>query len=185
MRHILAAAIIALASLLLFGCIGDSRPSACSNVAPSKLANCIYINAVSEQNPFYCYSISDSAQRATCLKDAADPSMKKALERSLPEQRESIFNEQQEPEEAPPAPPSKPPAKPSVPCDYANLTQKDSCIKDMATNKSAISNCEQIQAQTIREHCISEIAQKTKSPSSCSALTVETNRNLCNLYSQG
>ncbi|MEM2138046.1 MAG: hypothetical protein QW568_03075 [Candidatus Anstonellaceae archaeon] len=185
MRHILAAAIIALASLLLFGCIGDSRPSACAGVPASKLANCVYINAVSEQNPFYCYSIPDSAQRATCLKDAADPSMKKALERSLPEQRNSIFGQPEAPEEQPPAPPAKPPAKPSVPCDYANLTQRDSCIKDMAANKSAISNCEQIQTQTIREHCISEIAQKTKNPSSCNALAVESNRNLCNLYSQG
>jgi hypothetical protein len=111
--------------------------------------------------------------------------MKKALDRSLPSQRDSIFSEPEPEDEAPPAPPAAPPAKPSVPCDYANITQKDSCIRGMAANQSAISTCEQIQTQAIREHCISEIAQKKRNPESCKELAVEANRNLCNLYSQG
>jgi hypothetical protein len=177
----------AFALLLIFGCIGDSTPASCAGVSPSKLPNCIYTNAISDQNPFYCYSLKNATQREICLRDASDPAMKKAYDRSLPSERDSVFGEpapSQEPSPPPPPPNNIVPA-PAVPCDYPNLTAKDSCLKDMASNQSSFATCERIATQSIREHCISEIAQKTKNITACNDLIVEANRNLCNAYSHG
>lgn len=173
--------------VLLFGCIGDAKPSVCAGVSPAKLPNCIYINAVSEQNPFYCYSIANESQRETCLKDASNPAMKKALERSLPSQRDSVFNDGQADDDMPPPPPPQggaPPA-PSSQCDSANATQKDICLREAAIGRLAVSECEQVSTSSIRAQCISTIAQRTKNLSACNLLANESSRALCNFYAQG
>ncbi|MCX8174695.1 MAG: hypothetical protein N3E51_00615 [Candidatus Micrarchaeota archaeon] len=189
-----AAAIVAF--LLLFfisGCAQRTIPSACASSEPSRLANCIYNNAVTEQNPYYCYSLEDKRQREICMRDAADPNARKALLNSLASEREAIFVAQEgqahskqggnfeSPEEAAPQ------AQAAEQSSCAGLigTARDNCFKTVALESQQIAYCESISDATIRKSCISEIARKTKDIQSCKTLSQKENINLCNLYVKG
>ncbi len=173
--------------IVLFGCLQPSLPESCAGVAKSKLANCVYVGAVSEQNPFYCYSLSDIEQRKTCLQDAADPAMKKALQRALPSQRDAIF--ETEDNELPPTPPNvqpKPvPMLPSGSCDSADASEKDSCLVSAAISQSDMSLCGMVFDLKARQMCISDLARKTKNISACDVLEDENDQLLCRGYAKG
>ncbi len=182
-------AFLAATVFLLSGCIQDQVPSACAKVAGAKLANCIYTNAVLDQNPYYCYSLSSTEQRQICMRDAANPAMKKKLQSALPSQRDAIFGDTPvaAKDELPPPPPAEEISAPSPgqECNANAGPEKDTCIKSEATSSKNIKLCESIAGMPVREACISEIAQKTKNVSSCSALTSQNDSNLCRTYSSG
>ena len=75
----LLAALIAASIIFLFGCVQVSPPESCTSLSAADQPGCIYYTAVMNQDPYACYALQDTAQRTVCLKDAIDPTAKKAL----------------------------------------------------------------------------------------------------------
>ncbi|MFA4983030.1 MAG: hypothetical protein WC588_02315 [Candidatus Micrarchaeia archaeon] len=185
-------ALAALSILLFaFGCAQSSLPQACSALPAEKMPNCAYVSAVLEQNPFYCYSLPDPEQRATCIRDSSGPVMKSELERSSQSQRDSIFapSEAQVPPAAtqPPATQdqTQPPAADETVCMEKQGGERDSCLSAYAIGSKAISHCAQIVSQPLRESCITQIAKSTRDMESCEQLEVQADYEICRSYSQG
>ena len=184
-----AAALILCALILLSGCASRTIPSACQAAKQGMLANCVYVNSVLEQNPYYCYSIADLEQRKTCLRDASEPSMKSAIERAPQAEKDSIFAPPQLPPsyvEVPPAPPQEKPApiKPGE-CNSKTGAEKDACLKAAAISNLDMAACRWISDAAVRKACISDVARKTKDISSCSLLNSTDDINLCKVYAKG
>lgn len=176
---------LALACAALFfmsGCLQSSLPSQCASVPAGKLANCVYTAAVSEQNPFHCYSLPDMEQRATCMRHAQDPSMKKALSRAEPEVREQIFanNSTAQPQAKPSAPPS-----PTAECDPLEAAYKQACISSKAMREGKVELCKMLFDTALRTNCIGSVAQKTKDLKSCDSLSDADEIALCKSYAKG
>jgi len=151
------------------------------------MANCIYINAVLEQNPFHCYSIEDLNQRGICMKHAADPAMRKAVQNARAQDLYLIFAQPSPEPHTPPSPP-QPPANKTEPeegCLSKIGNEKDSCFKAEAVASKSIISCEKIADASLRSACIAEVAKSTKDLESCKTLAEEENRNLCRLYAKG
>ncbi|MCX8197415.1 MAG: hypothetical protein N3G80_03830 [Candidatus Micrarchaeota archaeon] len=173
MRILLAA----LLAFLLFGCIGAPVPSNCQGLQADDFARCIYFEAVSEQNPSYCYHIADLDQRKICLRDAIEPSAKAALSRATPQQKEQLFS-------TPPAEP-KPAALPEL-TERQPECQTDECISQTAITQLNISACKAIKSQSARDVCIYTIARKTKNLSLCDSFEPGTKEaDLCKSYAKG
>ena len=66
--------LVAFFSLFLFGCI-NTPTSTC----PPSDSNCIYSQAVLQQDPYLCYNLPE-AQREICFKAATNPLEKKKLQ---------------------------------------------------------------------------------------------------------
>jgi len=181
----LIVALALLASFFLFGCAQASFPEVCRSVSASKMANCIYVNAVLEQNPFHCYSIEDLNQRGTCMKHATDPAMRKAVQNAQAQDLDAIFAEPKaEPAQAPAA--SANITEPgNAPCTSMTGLAKDNCFKTEAINSKSIVSCEKVADGSLRSACIAEVAKKTKDIESCKTLTDEESRSLCRLYAKG
>jgi len=181
----LAVALMFLTYFFLFGCAQVSFPEVCRAVSASKMANCIYVNAVLEQNPFYCYSIEDLNQRGICMKHATDPAMRKAVQNAQAQDLDAVFAEPKG--ELPPAPPA--PANLTEPgnasCNSMIGVAKDNCFKTEAINSKSIVSCEKVADGSLRSACIAEVAKKTKDIESCKTLTDEESRSLCRLYAKG
>ncbi len=181
MRHFTAIA-SALAAIFLFGCISSSVPSDCASVPSARLANCIYNYAVGAQDPFACYSIQNAEQRQTCLSDAANPAMQKALTRALQSQRETIFIEQQNNTQPAPAIAPQPPA---TECGSQNGTGKDVCIRNLSFNSSNVLLCQGIFNSSIRRGCIIDVARTTKNLPACDSLPNQTEQEICRAFAKG
>ncbi|MEM4554274.1 MAG: hypothetical protein QXT25_00285 [Candidatus Anstonellaceae archaeon] len=172
----------ALLLILLYGCIASPIPSNCQNLSKDKFSNCIYIEAVSEQNPNLCYHISDLEQRKVCLKDAIEPSAKAALSKALPSEKETIFVSQ----ESKPAEPEvrveeRPAAK--KPCEGLIGVQKDNCISELAITQSDMKKCKEVEEWSVRQICISNIAKKTRNLSLCNEFEPNTlDSDLCKFH---
>jgi hypothetical protein len=185
---------LALAALsvvfLISGCFQGGAPAACASAKQSAFANCVYINAVMEQNPFYCYSLPDKYQRSVCIQDASDPKVKAALERADQETREAIFAEKQP--QPPPSVPqenvSQPPQPAELPangsCGQLQGIERDDCYRMLAVEGSNISACEEVNASSLRESCIAQVAQMLKKPEICLQLSMQGSIDLCNFYSK-
>ncbi len=172
--------------LLLCGCASRAVPNACQSVSQGALANCVYVNSVLEQNPYYCYSIENLEQRKTCMQDASSPTMRTALQRASPEEQKSIFiSAQPPPQDYSQSPPSRPPAAPQQGCGAKAGAERDACFKAEAISTLKISTCDQIPTASARQSCISDVARKTKDIESCSALKSSEDANLCKFYAKG
>jgi hypothetical protein len=182
----LPAAFLLISLALLFGCLQSGIPSECSGVSSSKLANCIYVKAVSEQNPLRCYALQEKDRRASCMKDATNPAARNTLGRIEESQRESVFTEPSEPAK-PETPPQKPAEKPArfAGCDSAPKEEQDVCLRESALNSSTMAICEQIKDTSILQNCITQIARMTKRPEICDSLKSKDNAELCRLYAKG
>ncbi len=186
MKYLIAAFAILLL-VFSYGCTQGSVPSHCKSLPEDRLANCIYNQAVMDQNPFYCYSIANIEQRSICIGDASSPTAKATLEKAASKQRNAIFMEEEEPQALPtPAPSTSPEPEPQQgSCAAKSGEEKDRCFKSQAVQESDLKVCEQITDSTTRESCISEIAIKTKDLDSCKELSDGDDQNLCNLYVKG
>lgn len=185
-------AIILSALILLPGCAQRTIPYACQSVSQEKMANCVYTFSVLEQNPYYCYSLTNMDQRRTCLHDSAEPAMKTALERASPADRSAIFapaaNEGTQPaqkEEIPTYPQPPPMATVPAQCDSYSGSAKDSCLSSAAITQLDMAACGAITDSEFRKSCISDVARKTKDISSCDTLASPDDANLCRLYARG
>ncbi|VVC01178.1 Uncharacterised protein [uncultured archaeon] len=181
-----------LALLLAFGCAQQPVSStACSGVVQDRLVNCIYVNAVSEQNPYYCYEISSAMAdaRKTCLADASDYAKKKALERMTPAERDMLLV----PNATSPAPSAAVQAPTETPAAAVEEQPGAAITANMTDNETytaavaglSIKSCEPITDTTLHNSCISQIAQKTKNIASCATLALVADQDLCNAYAQG
>ena len=184
----LVAVLIVSALVLLSGCAQRTMPYACQTAQPNRLANCIYVNSVLEQNPYYCYSIPDIDQRKTCLHDATEPSMKVAVERASQEEKNAVFANQPAPVQQPPV--QQPPAQPQPPaqalaCSTLSGDELNTCLKAAAISSLDISTCGRIADTTVRQSCISGVAVRTKDIASCDTLSLLNDVNLCKLYAKG
>lgn len=171
------------AAIFLSGCLQTSVPSQCTTLSPSKLANCIYINAVVDQNPFYCYSLEDVSKRATCLQDASEPSMRKVVQRSLPSEKDRVFSD--EPAVAPPTGPAQPEPEQTEGCPSVAGDERDRCLLETAIGGSDVESCEDIASPAVVESCIAQIGSSTKNIALCEKLSEKRNQDLCKLYARG
>ena len=173
-----------------FGC-AQGGPAECGSAPPEKLANCIYVKAVMDQNPFSCYSLEDTNQRARCIKDASDPAVRTSLQSALPEQRDSIFAE---PVPSPskanatiapePEPPKTAPASPLEQCNSFQPPDADQCMRAIAIESKDIAACNGVRDRTTKQNCITQVAKMVKSPAICGSLSSQDDINLCNLYAK-
>ena len=194
MRHFtIPLALLALA-LLLFGCAQGGIPSACAGSPVDKLANCVYVAAVLEQNPYDCYSIQNGSQKEKCLRDASDSAAKKLLEQMAPAERAKVFAALSGAAEAPgaAAPPLPPAAGPANPGNgptgatpQNGVSAADSQAYSDAIAASDMSPCATISDASTRASCITQVALQVKNPSVCSQLTLKPDIDLCNLYAKG
>lgn len=176
------AAAFAFSLTLLFGCVQTSIPKSCVGVVPAQAAQCVYAQAVLEQNPFYCYTINDAALRSDCMRHATDPVEKKRLENS---QRQGITQ--------PPAPVPAPvveqppplPAEPATPCDAQNGAKRDECFKNAAVWAGDLLACLKIESASMRRTCVSQVALMTKDVDSCVNLADKALRDVCRTYAKG
>lgn len=185
MRQLAALALLGM--LFLSGCVQESPPQSCASVPQEKFANCVYTAAVLEQNPLYCYSLPDLEKRATCMKHATDPAMRKVLQKAEPAEREAIFAVPAANETPAPAPqqPADNPAALARACDSFSGQEKDTCLKSAAVDSLFITVCDYVADPSTKVSCIAEVARRTKDLDSCKTLAEEESRNLCRLYAMG
>jgi hypothetical protein len=166
----------------LLGCVQTSIPPSCKNVGEGKLQSCIYEQAVLEQNPFYCYSISDTSARAACLKAAVDPVEKKKLQLNKQEswQGQGTIIPQQKKEEK-----KSEPARPPEPCEGLSGIDKDKCILGLAVEEKSLVECLKISDNSTKRSCISQVAYISKEPSLCENIPDKDLHDLCRAYSSG
>jgi len=181
---------------LMHGCAGGQMPPACAEKSGASLANCVYVNAVLGQNPFFCYSIQDVGMRTTCLKDATDSAMKKRLENLKPSARDAIFMPESEPTQPGNLPAGKPgtggaasggtgATAPGGGGSQAEEQSIDQSIYNAAVEANDLQLCLQIATDKTLKSCVSQIARKTKNPELCKTLKDNDLLELCNLYSLG
>lgn len=197
MKYYFIALLACLALVFIFGCIQQSiLTTACAGVSQDRLANCIYVNAVEDQNPYYCYEMPANRPdvRKACITDASDDSMKTALDNMVQSQRDQLFMENTS-ANANPAMPSMPPeaTNSTAPENISNTTVALNITANMTDNETyaaavaslQITACQNIADPSLHNSCISEVAQKTKNISACAALTLPADQDLCNAYSRG
>ena len=177
--------VFSFALVFLSGCTQQPVSSSnCDQVSQDKLANCVYVGAVLDQNPYNCYKIpsEQAAVRKACLSDASDYAMKKTLERMLPSDRDMLFGNKPAPPPAQPqyVPPSVLPISPNV----SNISPSENETYTLAIQTKQIQLCLTLSG-SLHTSCISHIATSTKNISSCNELIVQSDIDLCNAYAQG
>ncbi|MEM4348574.1 MAG: hypothetical protein QXN37_03325 [Candidatus Anstonellaceae archaeon] len=174
----------ALLLVLLYGCITSPVPNNCQGLPQEKFANCIYIEAVSDQNPNLCYHIADLGQRKICLQDAIEPSAKAALSKALPSEKEAIFVPQAKDQtQQSGSLREEQPQLSKQPCEDKVGIQKDECINELAIAQSNMKKCKEIEEWSIRQICISNIAKKTRNLSLCNEFDPNTlDADLCKFH---
>jgi len=186
------AVLLAFSLALLFGCTQGSIPSACANAAPEKLANCIYVNSVLDQNPYTCYPLSDATQKEKCLRDSSDSSVQKLVSGMSPSERDQFFAivtgaistalPGEEPSGATQQP--QPPSSGAVTIPSGAASEADAQSYAQAVQANDMSPCVSISDASMRASCITQVALKVKKPEVCSSLTVKADLDLCNLYAK-
>lgn len=181
-HNVVLALTLAFSFTLFFGCVQSSAPSSCSGVASEKLAECVHVQAVLEQNPFYCYSIEDKALRASCMRAATDPIAKKQLENA---QRQTVPRQDsaQPAQTAAPAQQQEQPAP--TPCNGMAGAQLDECIRANSVKEGNLLGCEAISDSAARKACLSQIAFSKKDVEICNSLAAGEDQDICRLYAKG
>ncbi|VVB58906.1 Uncharacterised protein [Candidatus Anstonella stagnisolia] len=173
-------ALTAFFSFFLFGCI-----NAPSSTCPPADSNCIYTQAVLQQDPYVCYNLPES-QREVCFKAAANPLEKKKLQG-----RQAIApfaQPQPTAQQAQAASPSLPENQTDMQKALANCpasSDSDSCFFSLAKENSAVLICDRVKSKQVRDTCISNVAISSKKPAECSLLATEDEKTLCLSFSSG
>ncbi len=181
-RRLASAFAFALLCALLFGCVQSSLPQACAGAAPDKMGYCIYVQATLEQNPFYCYSLQDTAARSNCIRSATDDVARKQLENSI---RQGQPASTQQNVSVPVAPPVVPQPAANASCDSLSGADRDKCMLGESVHYADLLGCVKISDQAIRIACVSQVAQGTRDLSSCVNLENSTLRDICRTYAKG
>lgn len=183
--------LLALAFLfLLSGCITPAQASRCSGFSNLADRNGCYNHfAVWDQEPYLCYSISDSFLRESCLEDSNDPV---AQQRLIEAQSNPALQRLPTPAPTPApkpntaiAPPAGSTAALIADCITAQKLDADTCMRQAAIQTSNMTLCSQISAGDSRATCISNVALATKNPSLCSGLSRDVDKQVCIHYSSG
>jgi hypothetical protein len=193
-----SAALLSLAIIAFSGCAQLGAPPQCLNATPDKLANCVYVNSVLEQSPYWCYSLSDMAQREKCLRDSTSPATQKELERMSSRERNAIFSETGTgapdlPEAPIPKQPGQQPGTPLPPAPpQANtpagappgISGEDARAFSKAVQENDMAPCVSISDKATRASCITQVALRVKKPSVCEVLAAQEDIDICNLYAK-
>jgi len=180
--------------LLLFGCTQGGAPQACAGSPSEKLANCVYVSAVLDQNPYSCYSLKDIVQREKCLRDASDSKIQKLVSEMTPADRAKIFSTSPDAPTAPSVPqaPSNVPAANESPAPEIEqpiaptngVPEADAQAYAQAVATSDMVPCTTITHAPTRASCITQVAIRVKNPAMCSMFTLKADIDLCNLYAK-
>ena len=146
-----------------------------------------------EQNPFFCYGISDMNVRKTCIGDASNPAMKKKLTGMSQEERDLLLSNNTLPIPAPIIPPAQAVTGPPAASPSGNATgnaqnssfSAEQIIYNTAVESNEVTLCEQISDTDLLKSCIAQVAKQHKSPSDCDLLSTYPDIELCRMYSQG
>ena len=180
--------------LLLFGCTQGGIPTACANSSVDKLANCVYVSAVIDQNPYNCYTLQNISQREKCLRDASDSAMKKLLEQMTPAEREKVFAAISGVADAsgvnilpisPVNEPTLPNATPEIINPQTGISEADTQAYEQAVAANDLAPCTKINDASTRASCITQVALRVKNPAMCRQFTQKTDIDLCNMYAKG
>ena len=181
--------------LALFGCTQGGVPSACAGAPSGTLANCIYVSAVLDQNPYNCYSLSNLSQREKCLNDASDSTAQKLLQRMSSSERAQIFAPaQQSTSSAGSQIAPLPPVPAETNATAGNVTEQanssngisaaDSHAYSQAIATNDMTPCVSIADPSTRASCITQVAIRVKNPAMCAQFTLKADIDLCNLYAK-
>jgi hypothetical protein len=199
MEHWIAAALLlSLAFIAFSGCAQLGAPPQCLNASSGTLANCIYVNSVLEQSPYWCYSLSDMPRREKCLRDSTSSAMQKELERMPLGERSAIFAIgdaavpaiQQallppQPSQPPPTVPTPvPPAANTQEGMPAGISGEDAQAFGKAVQENDMAPCVSISDKATRASCITQVALRVKKPSVCEVLAAQEDVDICNLYAK-
>ena len=194
MRSTALAALVLALSFLFFGCVQGSLPQQCSGMSGDRLANCVYVRAVIDQNPFNCYSIEKLDIRKTCISDASSTAMKKKLVSMAQNERDMLLIGPNS-SETPVVPAGQQPATATNETSSttmqpgattgANHSSLDQQVFLQAVDANRIELCEQIGDYETMRSCISQVARQTKVLSVCDSLSTADNIELCRMYTQG
>lgn len=172
----------ALLALFSAGCVQTSAPPQCAdNASQPEAEQCTYKAAVMEQNPFYCYSISDPELRSDCMKHASDPAMKKRLERLTPQPAQP--QQPQRPADEPP--PSPPQDGNESACSNLTGIPRDECLLEAASSQDDLAGCMLVSDVSARQVCISRVAQSTKDLAACDTISDASDAEVCRAYASG
>lgn len=178
MKHLLPA-LAAFSLLFLAGCI-NAPTSSC----PPADSNCIYSQAVLQQDPYLCYNLPES-QREACFKSATNPLEKNKLQnRQQITPLEKPQQGQQQTQPSSPAPENKTGLELAL-TQCESSQDADNCFFSLAKSNSAVKICESVKSKQARNTCISNVALSTKKPAECSLLATDEEKTLCLAYSSG
>lgn len=193
-RHLAAAAAFALL-VLLSGCTMGGVPQKCSGLPQDRLASCIYIQAVLDQDPFYCYRLDSIDDRKVCIRDSSDSLAKKRLEAMTDAEREGALRGiKPAPEAAPPYQPAEPEQPttevgaivvPPTEPQEVSVQELDAELYSTAVQANDVQLCEQIYDPEVLKSCISQVARQKKNLSICETLSTQDYIEICRMYSQG
>jgi hypothetical protein len=171
-------------------------PRECLGVADAKLAGCIYVRAVLDQNPFTCYSIWGIDQRKACISDASSPAMKKKVAGMPQAERDAIFSPKAQNDLAIPRTPQEQEPLNGTAAGQGgqspNATGEENATRSAdeqayvdAVAANDVQLCERIADPTTLQSCISEVARQKKDLGICETLVEQANREICRMYAQG
>lgn len=195
-RPLLLLAVLLGGLLLLFGCITPPQADRCKGFASATDHDgCLRYYAVWDQEPYLCYSIANTDQRASCLEASNDPVEQQKLKDA---QANGIAPSNPTP--APTAPSQSMGNRsnatlPSYPAGSTNALiaqcmantagTHDSCASQVAIDTLNMTLCSSIDSGDFRAHCISIVAITTKKSSQCGILNRTADKQICTYYSSG
>ncbi len=180
--------------LLLAGCIQPAQADRCKSFAsPAEHNSCLRYFAVWDQEPYLCYSIPDTALRASCLEDSTNPIESQKLKDA---QTNGLTPTAPGSAPAPPSAPA-PGANGSAPsanssaeariaqCMAATAGSSDACTRQVGIDTLNMTLCGTISAGDFRASCISNVALTAKKPALCNQLIRTADKQICTYYSSG
>ncbi|MDE1797853.1 MAG: hypothetical protein KGH63_00415 [Candidatus Micrarchaeota archaeon] len=198
-RPLLVLALALFGLLLLFGCITPPEASRCSGFASASDHNgCLNYYAVWNQEPYLCYSISDSDLRGACLEAANDPVEQQKLQSAQANGIPATTPAAATPTPSPvpsgglganaTAPANYPPGSMDAQiaqCMAATASTHDACARQIAIGTLNMTLCGSIEAGDYRASCISNVALTAKKQSLCDVLNRTADKQICTYYSSG
>ena len=177
-----------------YGCIQPTQAERCATQSGIERDRCLNETAIWYQEPYICYSITDTTLRQACLEKSVDAQEAQKLQQELLYGR--IMVEEQE------IPLVLEKDKTELrdeqsrvlnvtidskieECVITEKMSQEACTRLVAIETSDMSLCERINDDNYRASCISNIALTKKDPTMCSSLKRAGDINVCKYYTSG
>lgn len=182
-RWALLGALLAIAPLFLFGCIGSQYGGRCSQYDNSyEHDECVNYMAVWYQDPYTCYDVARLDLREQCLNDSINPEASRKLQvQKRNAQKQIVVQEEKEEQVLVESGQSD-----EISTCMMNLKiSKEACMQKIAIENLDMEMCSKITVDEYRKPCISNVAITKKDSGACSVLDSNDDRLLCKYYSGG